>query len=93
MGSVEFNYELGYRTSKGWGNPLIMMWLLFFGLADQEMDGMAIVQIFATVSGPDCLKDVVPKAGARVKVYNAIKTYLERSLRNEVRRGCLYHWN
>lgn len=32
------------------------------------MDGEAIAV------GPDCLKDVVPKVGLRLKVYNALKS-------------------
>ena len=32
---------------------------------------------FAAHSGPDCLKDVVPKYGLRLKVYQAIKAELE----------------
>ena len=35
------------------------------------MDGEATVAAFATCPGPDCLKEVVPKYGSRVKVYNA----------------------
>ena len=32
---------------------------------------------FASTAGPDCLKDVVPKYGLRLKVYRAIKEQLE----------------
>ena len=46
---------------------------------DQYMDGEAICQAFATATGPDCIKDVLPRFGERVKVYNAIRTYLELS--------------
>lgn len=48
------------------------------------MDGTAIIQSFGTCSGPDCLKDVISKYGVRVKVYMAIKTYLEKDIRREV---------
>lgn len=48
------------------------------------MDGTAIVQAFATCSGPDCLKEVLGKYGIRVKVYTAIKVFLEKSMRKEV---------
>ena len=44
--------------------------------ADQEMDGEAIVAALATCSGPDCLKDVIPKLGSRLKVYNALKVVI-----------------
>lgn len=40
------------------------------------MNGEAVVGAFASCAGPDCLKDVVPNYGPRVKVYNAIKCAL-----------------
>ena len=40
------------------------------------MDGEAIYQAFGTLSGPDCLKDVLPRFGERLKVYNAIKSVI-----------------
>lgn len=42
-------------------------------LIDQAMDGEAIYQALGTSTGPDCLKDVLPKFGERLKVYNALK--------------------
>ena len=51
---------------------------------DQDMDGEAIVEAFATCSGPDCLKDVISKYGQRVKVYNAIKVRLGESYQQVV---------
>ena len=42
------------------------------------MDGEATAAAFATCSGPDCLKDVIPKLGARLKVYNALKLVLNK---------------
>lgn len=49
---------------------------------DQEMDGAAIIQTFGTCPGPDCLKEVIDKPyGTRVKVYTAIKSFLEKDLR------------
>lgn len=57
---------------------------IFHDLLDQEMDGLAIVQTFGSSSGPDCLKNVINKFGVRVKVYTAIKSYLEKAFRNEV---------
>ena len=44
----------------------------------QKMDGEAMVAAFAACAGPDCLKDVVPKLGTRLKVYNALKTIINR---------------
>lgn len=49
-------------------------------ILDQEMDGTAIMQTFATCPGPDCLRDIISKFGVRMKVYAAIKTQLEKSL-------------
>lgn len=55
---------------------------------EQEMDGIAIVQAFATCPGPDCLKEVIDKPyGTRVKVYTAIKSFLEKEDRLRV---CLF---
>ena len=48
------------------------------------MDGEAIAEAFATCSGPDCLKDVLPKFGQRVKVYNVIKLSLGVEMASEV---------
>ena len=47
-------------------------------ITEQEMDGEAIAAVFATSPGPDCLKDVLPKLGQRLKVYNALKTLYEQ---------------
>ena len=48
------------------------------------MDGEATVSAFATCSGPDCLKEVVPKLGSRLKVYNAIKVAINESYQQKV---------
>ena len=37
------------------------------------MDGNAVLQALAALSGPDCLKEILPKYGQRTKVYNVIK--------------------
>ena len=37
------------------------------------MDAEAISLAFATVSGPDCLKEVISQYGLRLKVYRLIK--------------------
>lgn len=37
------------------------------------MDGEALGTLLAAVQGPDCLKDLIPKLGARLKVYQRIK--------------------
>lgn len=41
------------------------------------MDGEAISLAFASQSGPDCFKDVIPKYGARLKVYQVLKKDIE----------------
>ena len=41
------------------------------------MDGMAVVQTIMGSSGPECLKEVVDKFGARMKVYSALKGFLQ----------------
>ena len=37
------------------------------------MDGEALVTLLATMQGPDCLKELIPKLGMRLKVYRRIK--------------------
>ena len=37
------------------------------------MDGDALMTLVGTSAGPDCLKELIPKVGARVKVYKHIK--------------------
>lgn len=39
------------------------------GAVDNEMDGEALGALLATVQGPECLKDLIPKLGVRAKVY------------------------
>ena len=48
-----------------------------FCSADQEMDGEAISAAFASCPGPDSFKAVLPKLGQRLKVYNALKVFIE----------------
>lgn len=55
-------------------------------ITEQEMDGEATVAALATCSGPDCLKDVVPKLGSRLKVYNAIKVAINEGYQLKVWR-------
>ena len=37
------------------------------------MDGEALVMLLTNVQGPDCLKDLIPKLGVRLRVYQRIK--------------------
>ena len=50
------------------------------------MDGEAIATAFTITPGPDCIRDVVPKVGVRMKVYQAIKRALE--VRSIVKKTC-----
>ena len=40
-----------------------------------EVDGDALITLLDTLSGPDCLKELVPEIGVRMKVYKLIKTH------------------
>ena len=42
-------------------------------LKDQEMDGEAILMGFASTPGANWLKEIVPKVGLRLKVYNNLR--------------------
>ena len=53
-------------------------------LTEEEVDGEAIASAFSTQSGPDCLKDIIPKFGQRIKVYKAIKSAMGAALLQEV---------
>ena len=44
------------------------------------MDGEAVCLALATTAGPDCLRDVIPKYGLRLKVYRAIKGALTQQV-------------
>ena len=48
------------------------------------MDGEAVFDVIGCQVGSDCLKDVLPKYGQRIKVYKAIKTALEVTISQEV---------
>ena len=47
--------------------------------ADEEMDGKAIAAGLASCPRPDWLKDVVVKAGLRLKVHTALRTLYNNS--------------
>lgn len=64
------------------------IFLQILNCVDEEMDGTAVMQAFATCPGPDCLKEVIDRPyGTRVKVYTAIKAFLEKD--NKL-RVCLF---
>jgi len=62
----------------------LLVYVPFTITTEQDMDGEAIVEAFATCSGPDCLKDVISKYGQRVKVYHSIKVALGECYRQVV---------
>lgn len=41
---------------------------------EHEMDGESLVTLIGIMPGPDCLKDLIPKIGIRLKVYRCIKS-------------------
>ena len=62
---------------------LVYAFKLLFS-TENEMDGTAIIQAFASCPGPDCLVSVITHAfGARVKVYTAIKAALKSDMERE----------
>ena len=38
------------------------------------MDGESLETLLGTTQGPDCLKELIPKVGIRLKVYQRIRT-------------------
>ena len=48
----------------------------------QEMDGEALFGAVGCQVGPDCLKDILPKFGQRIKVYRAIRLRWRRHIYN-----------
>lgn len=48
------------------------------------MDGEALISAVNALSGPDCLKDVIPKFGQRIKVYKAVKSAMGEAFMQEV---------
>lgn len=44
------------------------------------MDGEAIIDAFGATPGHDCLKEVLPRFGQRIKVYKALKKAIADSL-------------
>ena len=53
-------------------------------VTEQEMDAEATVAALATCSGPDRLKDIAPKLGSSLKVYNAIKVAVNQGYQLKV---------
>ena len=40
------------------------------------MDGESLEALLGTTQGPDCLKELIPKVGIRLKLYQRIRTAL-----------------
>ena len=53
------------------------------------MDGEAISTAFATVPGPDCIREVVPKLGHRLKALLEESQVLRAQYSNEMAIICL----
>ena len=47
--------------------------LFLFLNIEHEMDGESLMTLISVTPGPDCLKDLIPKIGIRLKVYRSIK--------------------
>ena len=50
------------------------------GVVENEMDGEAVGTLLAAVQGPDCLRDLIPKLGVRLKVYQRIKMFYDQEV-------------
>ena len=44
------------------------------------MDEDSLCTLIGIIPGPDCLKDLVPKVGVRLKVYQCIKAIYNKEL-------------
>ena len=75
---IRLHFESNLIVSLAYG---ITDGLLFAG---EEMDGDAIFGAFGCEVGSDCLKDILPTYGQRIKVYRAIKTAIDMIHCNEV---------
>lgn len=63
-----------------------MVYLVPFISLENEMDGEALSTLIGIIPGPDCLKDLIPKVGVRLKVYQCIKAIYNKEL-STVRLG------
>jgi len=58
--------------------------IIIAAISDQDMDGEAICVALASTPGPDSLRDVIPKLGLRLKVYQVIKAALDKQYSEQV---------
>ena len=56
------------------------------------MDGESLVTLIGIMPGPDCLKDLIPKIGGRLKVYRSIKACYDEETNKVSSLGILYMW-
>lgn len=59
--------------------------MLITHYVDQCMDGEALLAAFGERPGPDCIKDILPKFGQRIKVYRKLKEELDKEMTHDVR--------
>ena len=43
------------------------------------MDGESLEALLASSAGPDCLKELIPKLGVRLRIYTRIKSEIKTS--------------
>ena len=55
-----------------------------FCLTENEMDGDSLFTLIGLYPGPDCLKDLVPKVGLRLKLYKEIKALYDHTAEERV---------
>ena len=76
MEDQDFSMDVieSFRGSLARGKIILTSWRHVF--VDNEMDGEALETLIGTSIGPDCLKELIPKLGVRLKVYQRIKTMM-----------------
>ena len=59
---------------------LFIVYYIPYTFLENEMDGDSLCTLIGIIPGPDCLKDLVPKVGVRLKVYQCIKAICNKEL-------------
>ena len=49
------------------------MFITNFMCSDNDVDGDTLLTLVGLTPGPDCLKELIPKIGTRIRVYKIIK--------------------
>ena len=60
-------------------HTLLIFCFVVFTL-ENEVDGEALSTLISLIPGPDCLKDLVPKIGIRIKLHQRIKAIFNKEL-------------